>query len=119
MIRLDNGVEIRHEHLQGYGGPSTNIIRVVYKNKLLLRREQESDFEAGRLFEQLREDWSHRYQSVVEEQAAKSPAASQPCDFCGGDTINGGVSQHNKHWCYPCDRERKSSNPNPSPPRRG
>lgn len=73
MMRLANGVEIRHEFVRGYDGPDTNIVTVSYKDKLLVTRSLTSAFDAGRLFEELRADWSHRYPSTLEELAAAAP----------------------------------------------
>lgn len=94
------------ERLQGYGGPTTVVSRAVYKNRLLEERKDTSEFCAGVTYAEMKEDWAHRYVSALEGKAAESPAASPTCDFCGGDTLDGCVSQSGKHWCKACEEAR-------------
>jgi hypothetical protein len=47
--------------------------------------------------------WGSKMEAELEALIAGKPLATPLCCHCGGDTIDGFVSQGEKRWCRPCD----------------
>lgn len=94
-------------HYPGYGSPPSWTIRVIYQNKLLEEnRRITSEWQLGAVETKLRAKWDRNWDKAAFAKALKrKPLASQLCDHCGRDTLDGAISCVNKVFCKRCDRD--------------
>lgn len=120
-MKLKNGVRIREEFRQGYGGPDTWYLYVEWDNRLLLEQTTTSQRELGSLVEKLKKRYGGLSSDELRTRAESAKLAHPLCERCGKPCDDGCVSkgvtnaeasdrsragkQSNPTWCSKCDKE--------------
>ena len=120
-MKLKNGVRLREEFRQGYGGPDTWYLYVEWDNRLLLEETTASQRELGALAERLRRRYGGLSTGELRTRAESAKLAHPICERCGKPCDNGCVSKGvtsavssdrrragkpgNPTWCSRCDKE--------------
>jgi len=118
-MKLKNGVRIREEFRQGYGGPDTWYLRVEWDNRLLLEQKTTSQRELGSLTEKLKRLYGKLSADELRTRAETAKQAHPLCAECGKPCSDGTVSKGvtrkvasersrlgkraNPTWCSKCD----------------